>query len=750
MEASEKEADRALAEFRASQTEEGRFLSYCRSRSQFFLARQMILLVLLPAYLAHLSLWALALPLAAVFVGEALDCLVLRHFARSGPLGERLVRARQISALTGGIQALGNVFCIALLYSLAGTDARALVAAACLAGIADAALLYPANRPASAVRIAIYLLAAAAIADQERSLADGWNARSAYFGYSMLFLLAVCWQIVRQMFRVQARRVSLQAAMLEKARELEQLNDILEKARHTTKRLALIAQQANDAVIVATREGVIIWVNEAFTRLTGYSSGEAEGRHISILAGPRTDMGIVEEIEAARVQAQPIRRELICHRKNGAAAWIDTSMWPLFDDDGSLLSTVSIVRDISRAKEREAALAEARQAAEDAVQARRSFLATMSHEIRTPMNGVLGTTELLLETDLDAPQRALVRTITASGEALVAIVNDILDFSKLEAGRFEINAKPFAPLTCIQSTIDQVRPLAEAKQLSLNWTCPASLPELVIGDQRRLSQVLLNLLSNAIKFTESGGVNVDVSVRFEGENCHFVIAVRDTGIGIPPDRIERIFDSFVQADASVAGRFGGTGLGLTIARLLVQAMGGDVTASSTPGKGSSFVIRLALPETETPVEEPDAPLEAHATLPSLDGLRVLVAEDNRTNLALIERMLGGSGVEVIVARNGREAVEAFRHDRPALVFMDIHMPVLDGLEATRQIRRIEERRRSEPVPIIALTANAFPEDRDRCMAAGMNGVVTKPFRKAELLQTLATFALREAAPTPGE
>lgn len=751
MEICKRETNRELEKFRASRTPEGRFLSYCRNRSHFFVTRQPIVLVLVPAYVLHWSFPGMLLAAAISVAGELLDCRVLRHIGRQETLGDRLRSAIAIATLTGGIQALCNVFGITLLYHMAGSDVRTLVGAVCLAGIADAALLHALCRPASLIRIAFYLLAAAEMVAEEWLHLGGWNPALVYFCYSMLFLLAVCWQVVRLMFQMDERRATIQIDRLEKSQALANANQTLDQSRRTMKRLALIAEQANDTVIATDHDGTITWVNDAFTRMTGFSPADVTGHHIAIISGPETDIRTSNALDQARADMRPLRREIVCYRKDGTTFWGETNMCPLFDDDGTFLSTVSVVRDISRAKQRERALAEARQVAEDAVRARRNFLATMSHEIRTPMNGVLGTTELLFETDLDPVQRSLARTISNSGEALIAIINDILDFSKLESGKFEVAAEPFSPRACFQAAIDLVKPLADAKQLALSRLFPSSLPERVVGDERRLSQILFNLLGNAIKFTESGGVSLDVSVRFEQGICHFLIAVRDTGIGIAPDRMDRIFESFVQADSSIAGRFGGTGLGLAITRLLVQNMGGDISVVSEPGKGSSFVVCLSLPEAENPAEAPErrAPAGASDEPPVLCGMKVLVAEDNRTNTALIDRMLRGAGIEAAFAGNGREAVQAFRRERPDFIFMDLHMPIMDGLEATREIRLIEAGAGAVPVPIIAVTANAFPEDKALCMEAGMNGVVTKPFRKVELLNVLALHAPGHVAAAQG-
>ncbi len=741
-----KAADKALEAFQAKRTAEGRFLSYCRGRVRSLPDRIVIIPLLFPIVLYVGGLTTAVIAALVAIAGELLDVAVLRQYGCRRSLGDNLSLAMGVTILSGGIQSLANIYGVALIYTLGGSAARALAGAACFAAILDAALLLSAHRGAAILRILLYGIALLTIAFQEISSIGAVDDALMFDLLSIAFLLYICWTVVRKVFELQKVRNATRMDTLESARELAHVNEALIQSRNTAKRLALVAERANDSVVMTDRDGVITWVNKAFSKVTGYSYAEAVGRNISLLHGPQTDSTASKALLRAREEARPIRLEIMCHHKDGRPVWIEVNTCPLFDDKGELLSIVSIERDIGEAKERERALAEARRLAEESERARHNFLATMSHEIRTPMNGVIGTTDLLMETDLDSQQHALVRTISASGESLLGIINDILDFSKLEAGRLEVLKEPFSPRDCFRSAVDLVQPLADAKQLSLDLVLPASLPESALGDNRRLAQVLLNLLGNAIKFTETGGVRLEVSVRLENGICHYLIAVRDTGMGIPPERLERIFESFAQADSSIAGRFGGTGLGLTISRLLVLAMEGEISVASTPGEGSVFFVSLSLPLADALDSSPSFSAPAglgHDMSGFLDGLRVLVAEDNRTNILLLERMLDGTGIQTLLAVNGREAIEMFRQQRPDIVLMDMHMPIIDGLAATRAIREIESQAGKDPIPIIALTANAFPEDRDLCMDAGMNGFVTKPFRKRDLLSAIDDFAPRE-------
>ncbi|WP_068116195.1 hybrid sensor histidine kinase/response regulator [Tropicimonas marinistellae] len=740
-------ADRNLEAFRARQSVEGRFLSYCRGRSRHFWTRQMLIIACAPVFLAMADVRTAIYIAFIVFLGDAVDCLLLRYLGKRSALAARLPLAMGVTTLTGGLQAVTVILFVALVESFGGADARTFASAICLAGLLDASLLYGVHRAAALVRIIAYLLALTTICAQS-FLHHTIAPQSAYFDVSAAVMVAyVGWVFSRHVHENRLRRSANQMATLESARELAHANVALEQSRQVTRRLAMVAERANDSVIITDAEGVITWVNRAFTLVTGYSFAESVGRNVSFLNAPDTDPEVVKELRSAREQRRPVRAEIMNRHKNGQPIWIEVNMAPVFDEDGELERIVSVERDISEAKKREHALAEARLAAEREVRTRHNFLATMSHEIRTPMNGVIGTADLLMETSLDETQRGLLRTITSSGEALLAIVNDILDFSKLESGRLEVAADPFCPERCLRHAVDLVRPLAEAKGLSLQLVLPTSLPLSVVGDEGRIRQVVLNLLGNAIKFTETGGITIDVGVKLDDDACRFLISVRDTGVGINPERIGHVFESFAQADANIAGRFGGTGLGLSISRLLIQAMGGEISAASTPGQGSVFFVSLILPvsaETSRPVTDG---ITETSRVPSqcLAGLNVLVAEDNKTNTLLLEKMLSSFGVTTIFATNGREAVEFYDLHRPDLVLMDMHMPILDGLAATREIRAREIRNAQDPVPIVALTANAFPEDRNLCLEAGMNDVVTKPFRKEDLRVSIATHCGRLSA-----
>jgi PAS domain S-box-containing protein len=484
----------------------------------------------------------------------------------------------------------------------------------------------------------------------------------------------------------------------------------------------LIADTATD-MIVRTRNNIRFYVSPASRDVLGYEPDELVGRDFHEVVHP-DDRHVLSRRPTVEASTVIYRAQ----RKDGSHIWVEAARRLVVDPvTGEPLETISAIRDISARKAAEERLEAAKEAAEQANRTKSEFLANMSHEIRTPMNGIIGMNGFLLETTLDPEQRQYAQTVQNSAKALLDILNDILDMSKLEAGHVKFEHVNFDLRELVQSVVNTMISSARKKSLSLTTSLDQRLGLTRHGDPTRLRQVLLNLVGNAIKFTDAGSVTLTVTAAEDNPGA-LRFEIEDTGIGIAPEAVDKLFHKFAQADQSITRRFGGTGLGLSISKQLVEKMGGRIGVESAPSGGSRFWFTVPLAAVSGAIHAVAAPVPAPTM--ELRGT-VLLVEDNDANQRIAAALLKRTGLTVETAANGLEALAAIRRQKFDLVLMDIQMPVMDGIEATRQIRAMEPDKAE--IPIIALTANAMTGVRDQYFAAGMDDYLSKPFERGDLL-----------------
>jgi|GEM_PF-153477 len=533
-------------------------------------------------------------------------------------------------------------------------------------------------------------------------------------------------------------------------------------------KLAVAATQSSNSVLITDRAGRIEWVNEGFTRLTGYSLQDVRYTHIGILRkGRSSELSQQADIYGSLIrEKKPLAYESKSYTKQGKLYWVITTLTPVLGNDGEVERVIAIDSDITERKQMEDELITANRLAEhslkkgnkaldelmrakkqleESMRVKEQFLAKMSHEIRTPMNAIIGMSDILQEMQMPPEQEECVDAIKISAENLLSIINDILDFSKIESGKISFEAAPFVLKDVLSGVAQTMHFSAERKGIAFSCSVSGDLPAVVIGDAVRLRQILLNLAGNAIKFTEKGRVTVEAKPVLRNGEMHTIrFSVSDTGIGIPSDKLDTIFESFNQVSNKTSRKYGGTGLGLTIVKQLVEMQGGIVNVESSMNEGSTFHCTLTFRQADP--ESLQQAQEEQQALPQLEGLRVLLAEDNEMNRIVALKVLNRWNVQVDSAPDGLTAITMLERADYDLILMDIQMPELDGYEATRHIRRNMPAPKSQ-VPIIAMTAHAIVGEAQKCIATGMNDYISKPFQQRLLYEKIAALAGRKNKPS---
>lgn len=495
-------------------------------------------------------------------------------------------------------------------------------------------------------------------------------------------------------------------------------------------------ERANDVIIIAEAVPTmsVVYVNKAFTALTGYSSEEILGNTPKILHGPKTDRNSLLQIRQAMQNGKPIRKDILNYKKNGTEFWVELDISPIYDAANVVTHWVSIQREITERKEYEASLLWGQKQAMLALEARSLFIAKMSHEIRTPMTGILGMSTLALRQEDPIKAKTYLDSIHESSLALMKVLNDILDFSKLESGFMALEIKPFKLDSLVSDTQKLFSDAANLKCIQLNCSFSGEENTLVMGDRFRLTQVIGNLVGNAIKFTEKGAVDFALNVLSQdASHIRIQIIVKDTGIGIPEHAHNQIMASFAQADSSLSRRFGGTGLGLSIASELLIQMNSELLFKSLHGVGSQFYFSLDLPmskinsQTEPFVADSSAGYLGDNFTYTLDqdlaGKNILLAEDNLINQMVVTEVLQAAKAKIYIANNGLEALNLLKDHLFDAILMDIQMPQLDGYETTRQIRLTEA---GASIPIIGISAGVSEAEIANALDIGMDDFLPKP------------------------
>ena len=532
-------------------------------------------------------------------------------------------------------------------------------------------------------------------------------------------------RLKKRIVREKKARAEAERLLEEKSREIYQLN---QKLHEDARLLEATVINAKDGIVITDADfnndgPKIIYANKAFSHITGYDLDELIGQNPKMLQGVDTDRGVLDDLKESLSSGQSFQAELKNYRKNGIPYWLEISIVPVKNDEGKVTHFAAIERDVTQQKKTQKELKEKKEQAEAANVAKSVFLANMSHEIRTPLNGIIGMIDILESTNLDDKQKYYVDTFKKSSNSLLEIINNILDLSKLEAGKMEIKEKDFELFKTLENTKRLYTPIADQKNIYLKIEKTLEVPRFIKIDENKLVQIVSNLLSNAIKFTKKGGVTISVSKSKNEQKLLFEI--KDTGIGIDEENLSKLFEKFSQVDQSSGKKFGGTGLGLAISKELSYMLGGKIGVSSKIKHGSNFWFTIGYKKSNLTQSTYEETVQNNLKTKVDYHLNVLLVDDNFINREVASLMLEHFGCQVTTAENGEECLKVYPTQKFDLIFIDIQMPVMDGIEATTILRK-----KYKNLPLIAaVSANAMEGDAEKYISAGMDDYLPKPITK---------------------